>query len=136
MKQPESFRYKDWLVFAGEDIAMAKLAMEEKIYNQTCFHAQQTAEKSLKAFIKANTRSIPKVHNLIELFRISFDINNKVEPLRSACEYLNRFYAPTRYPDAFPGSLAERLPNEEEAKTALEKCLVVYDVVSGLLGQK
>jgi len=34
-------RVKEWIKFAKEDLKTAKLTFKEKIYNQTCFHAQQ-----------------------------------------------------------------------------------------------
>ena len=36
------------------------------------------------------------------------------------CLILDRFYIPTRYPDAIPGSLSEGLPNKEDASEALQ----------------
>lgn len=36
--QPDGNR---WFVFALEDLRMADLAMDEEIFNQVCFHAQQ-----------------------------------------------------------------------------------------------
>jgi HEPN domain-containing protein len=39
--------------------------------------------------------------------------------LEDALRLLDRFYIPTRYPDAFPGMLADGLPGRREA---LEAC--------------
>lgn len=33
---------------------------------------------------------------------------------------LDRFYIPTRYPDALPGALPDGLPNQKDAEEALE----------------
>jgi len=33
---------------------------------------------------------------------------------------LDRFYIPTRYPDALPGMLAEGLPGQQDAQEALD----------------
>ena len=43
--QAESER---WLQFAGEDLQMAELALQEGIYKQVCFHSQQSAEKAVR----------------------------------------------------------------------------------------
>jgi HEPN domain-containing protein len=40
-----------WLAFAREDLRMAELAMTEAIWNQVCFHAQQSVEKIFKAWL-------------------------------------------------------------------------------------
>lgn len=126
MKQHND-KYKEWLVFASEDFLMAEMAMKRGIYNQVCFHAQQTAEKSLKAFLKAKNGTVPRLHNLIELFKLCKSIDKNLSDMKEACEYLNRFYAPTRYPDAFPGSLPDRLPNEHEANSAFKYCTQIHD---------
>ncbi|MFH1318346.1 MAG: HEPN domain-containing protein, partial [Candidatus Omnitrophota bacterium] len=43
---------KQWLIFADEDLRVAKIVFKEGIYNQVCFHSQQATEKSLKALIE------------------------------------------------------------------------------------
>lgn len=40
-----------WLLFAHQDLRMAQMAMEEGLYNQVCFHAQQCAEKAIKGLL-------------------------------------------------------------------------------------
>jgi len=57
-------RYINWLFFADEDFNAAKALLNDKIYNQVCFHAQQAAEKSFKAFLKSRGIVIPRTHNL------------------------------------------------------------------------
>lgn len=36
-----------WLIFAREDLVVAKIVLDEGIYHQACFHAQQCVEKAL-----------------------------------------------------------------------------------------
>jgi HEPN domain-containing protein len=120
-----------WLTFAQEDLRMAKLALEQGIYNQVCFHAQQCAEKALKALIANKGEAPPKTHKLIDLLpQIDHPpITRKRKDLRS----LDRFYIPTRYPDALPGALPEGLPNEADAQEALAKAQQVLDTCKALL---
>jgi HEPN domain-containing protein len=44
---------EDWLTHAFSDLKMARLGNEDKeiLAEQTCFHAQQTVEKSFKAVL-------------------------------------------------------------------------------------
>ncbi|HDL85855.1 MAG TPA: HEPN domain-containing protein [Candidatus Acetothermia bacterium] len=120
-----------WLAFAKEDLQMAQLAMKERLYNQACFHTQQGAEKALKALIAERGKLPPKTHKLIDL--ISILCMPELEELRRDLLLLDRFYLPTRYPDALPGILAEALPTQEDAKVALEKATFVVDVCRQLL---
>ena len=39
---------------------MARLAIDQGIYRQTCFHAQQAVEKALKAFLLFRTGTYPR----------------------------------------------------------------------------
>ena len=112
-----------WIKFAYEDLKMAELALEEKIYNQVCFHSQQCVEKILKAFIRHRGQIHPEIHKLTEL--LSFMSPSPFDDLIDRIIPLDRFYIPTRYPDALPGTLPEGLPVEKDAKEAIEVAKLV-----------
>lgn len=106
-----------WLSFARDDLRMAELALEEEIFNQVCFHSQQSAEKSIKSLISAQAKTPPRTHVMAELIRL---LNpNPVEQMSMELLFLDRFYIPTRYPDALPGSLPEGMPDRNDAEGAL-----------------
>ncbi len=69
-----------WLSFARDDLRMAELALEEGIFNQVCFHSQQSAEKSIKALISAQGKTPPRTHVMAELIRVLDP--NPVEQIR------------------------------------------------------
>ena len=106
-----------WLDFAREDLHMAKLAMRDSLFNQVCFHAQQAAEKILKSLIITTGVLPPKTHklgDLLGLLPVALP-----DDLRLRLLLLDRYYIPTRYPDAVPGSLVTGMPNQADAKEAL-----------------
>jgi len=115
---------KIWLDFAYEDLRMAELALKEKIYNQVCFHAEQCVEKVLKSFIINSGRIHPPSHKLADL--TNYLGESIFDDLKKDIISLDRFYIPTRYPDALPGSLPEGLPGESEAEEALKTAKAVY----------
>ena len=104
---------KAWYSFAVEDLKMAKLAMKEGIYNQVCFHSQQAVEKSIKSYLEFNGVVPPKTHKLADL--ISITRNGIFKSIKENIILLDRFYIPTRYPAALPGSMADGLPSKEDA---------------------
>ena len=108
---------KRWLDFAHQDLRMAELAMTEALYNQVCFHAQQCAEKAIKGLLVHQGQTPPRTHRLGDLLGL-LDPNPFAEQ-RLEVQLLDRFYIPTRYPDALPGSLPEGLPNAQDAQEAL-----------------
>lgn len=109
----------DWLFFADSDLTLAGKALEEHIYHLACFHAQQAAEKLLKACLAKHEARIPKTHSLDELYELVLPYYSALQEHRSALETLGRYYIPTRYPDALPGSLPEGLPIERDAQEAI-----------------
>lgn len=106
-----------WLGFARQDLRVAELAMTEGLYNQVCFHAEQCVEKSLKALLADKGKRIPRTHSMADL--LSLLPTDAVGDIADEIVLLDRFYIPTRYPDALPGSLEDGLPDEEEAQEAL-----------------
>lgn len=61
-----------WLHFALDDLASARLHLSTAMIlpNQACYHAQQAAEKSLKAILIARGVRFPKTHDLLALAAI------------------------------------------------------------------
>ena len=110
----------NWLAFAREDLVLAEAALEKGIFNQVCFHAQQGVEKALKAFLRSRQRSVPRTHALSELLALCRVLEQRAGELESICEQLDRYYLPTRYPDALPGMGPEGLPTRQDAEEAVE----------------
>ena len=103
MKPPTA----EWVAKAEGDFLTAGRelrARKSPNYDAVCFHAQQCAEKYLKAVLQDNERNIPKVHNLIELMLLCEEIDNSFEMLRADLVTMERFSVRVRY----PGESAEK----------------------------
>ncbi len=59
--------FKEWLEKAEKDLVLAKSSLSLKFYDYATFHAQQCAEKALKAFLISNGRPIKRTHDIGEL---------------------------------------------------------------------
>lgn len=114
-----------WLDFAREDLRMAELAYNEGLWNQVCFHSQQCAEKALKGLIIRRGHLPPRTHKIADLLAI---LGGEGLPVRDLY-LLDRFYMPTRYPDALPGFLPEGLPSKKDAIEALELARELMNVI-------
>jgi HEPN domain-containing protein len=121
----------NWFEFAEDDLKMAEAALKGKIYNQTCFHSQQGVEKMLKGFLRTHGKSIPKTHFLDDLLNLCIEIDNSFSGLKEKCLKLDKYYIPTRYPDALPGTLPEGLPEKKDAQEALSFLREITDFVKG-----
>lgn len=91
----------EWVSKAEGDYATAgrELRVSDRPnFDAVCFHAQQTAEKYLKAFLQENLVRFPKTHSLIELLELALPLDESLEDLRSDLIRLGRYAVHYRYP--------------------------------------
>lgn len=75
MKSPEEVRrelYQKWIRRADEDLAVAEQLLSDSVpyFGSIGFHAQQAAEKFLKAFLTWHQVEFPKTHDLSKLLQL------------------------------------------------------------------
>jgi len=89
---------EDWLRHAKADLALATSPLpEDGLYGTLCFHAQQSAEKSIKAVLVFRGIEFPKVHSLTRLIDLlPGDIIRTVDLLESS--RLTVYATAFRYP--------------------------------------
>lgn len=97
-------------------------------YDAVCFHAQQCAEKYLKAVLQENEKRIPKIHFLLEILALILKFDGSYEFLKSDLEVLEDYAVRFRY----PGDLAEK----GEAQAAYAAAGTVRKFVRQKLGLK
>jgi HEPN domain-containing protein len=120
-----------WLVFAREDLRMAELALAEGIFNQVCFNAQQCVEKATKGWLEQQGRAPPRTHRMADLLALLPP--DLMGELSTALRLLDRFYIPTRYPDALPGTLPGGVTGQRDAEEALDLAQSALQRVEGAL---
>lgn len=91
---------QEWISFAHRDLdaarALGKLPNQEAT---SCFHAQQAAEKALKACFAAEGLTPPKTHDL-DVLRETSRFRNKLAQVTEACAVLTMYSVDSRYPGA------------------------------------
>lgn len=124
----------NWLSFADEDLRAAAATQQHQLHAIACFHAQQAAEKVIKGLILHSRGNVPKQHSLLRLAEMS---QNKplFDNFRPQLEFLDKFYVPTRYPDAFPGTLPEGAPTATDSQKAIAVAQELVDFVKQNIGQ-
>lgn len=122
-----------WLRQAEADLEAARL-LRERLAALACFHAQQAAEKALKAVLYAAGERVVLGHSLSALGEAVSQQSPGYEPLREAVAKLDRFYIPTRYPNALPqGADPASAFDPADAQAAIDSAQKALDHARGYL---
>src|SRR5581483_12043000 len=116
-------RTLEWISKAEGDWIMSQRQRQaaDPIWDGICFHAQQCAEKYIKAFLEEQTIAFQKTHDLVGLVDLSSGLLAALNPLRFRLAQLSTFGITTRY----PGVQADQLAADEALKTAEETRAVI-----------
>ena len=91
---------REWVDKAEEDYRLMGAAerLDPPAYDGGCFHAQQAAEKYLKAVLAERVIPFPKVHDLTRLLDLIDPANSELTAMRSDLDALSRLSVQVRYP--------------------------------------
>jgi len=120
---------RQWAAYADEDLRVARhtLALADKCpYRLVAYHAQQCAEKYLKAYLVVRGIDFPYTHNIARLLELCSDRPDWAEMLKDA-EELTPFAITARYPGE------DEHVEETEARRAVEVAAHVRVVVGAAL---
>ena len=110
----------EWMVKAEGDFACVQRewrARKDPNLDALCFHAQQCAEKYLKACLQENGRAIERTHNLGVLLESLLPVYPMLEEWRTSLLQLNAYAVAFRY----PGESATRM----DAAHARSLCIAI-----------
>ena len=109
-----------WLDNARADLALARVPLPEGgLYEHLCFHAQQAAEKTLKALLCANGVEYPFTHNIQLLIDLLPAGLSAPQTILAAVD-LTPYAVTTRYPGE-----VEPVTAEERAEAVRVATIVV-----------
>jgi HEPN domain-containing protein/predicted nucleotidyltransferase len=118
-----------WLERADDDLLTIEnlLAAERVPWSAVCFHAQQAAEKYLKAVLIARWRRAPRTHKLAELVGDIERNGGGLPDLLAECETLDGWPVDARYPETVP------IPTESEGRAAAAAARRIVAAAKALL---
>ena len=122
---------REWINKAEGDWAAASILFrtrQKTNYDAVCFHAQQCAEKYLKARLEDAGVTSGKTHDLVKLLSLILPIESSWTILREHLIVLTDFAVDYRY----PGSSATKA----DAKDAIQRCTNVRLVIRRSFGLK
>ena len=94
----------EWLTRAEHDLRVAEflLTMPDAPPESIGFHAQQCAEKALKAFLTLRQIHFERRHDLNYLIDLCVPLDSSFEQFRADADELTPYAVEYRYPDALP----------------------------------
>ena len=126
MKQPEDVARRmsrDWLAKAAVDLLVCERLEGADLSEAVAFHAQQAAEKSIKALLVARQVEFPKTHDIERLVELVASGDDSLAAALADAAELTPYGVEYRYPgDHAPVSHAE-------ARKCVSRARTVYDEV-------
>ena len=119
----------EWIQKAEGDLATAHRELRARKapnFDAACFHAQQSAEKYLKALLQENAFVFGKTHNLSLILDLLHERYPRLELLQPTLAILNAYAVEYRY----PGESADK----EVARQAVKMAETVKQAVLSELG--
>lgn len=112
---------EQWLAKAADDLEMADLLLAAPTAAKwgACFHAQQAAEKALKAILVIQDKDVPYTHSLTLLRQTLGDVGKQFD--EKVLEELEPWAVAGRYPEEIPE------PSPAEAKRLVDTGRSVVD---------
>lgn len=121
---------RQWATHADEDVRLANHALEmpeaDCPYRLVAYHAQQCAEKYLKAYLVLRGRDFPYTHNISRLLELCAEDADWAAGLAEA-EELTPYAVTARYPGE------DEAVTETEARRAVEVAARVRQIVGPIL---
>lgn len=95
-------------------------------YDAACFHAQQMAEKYLKAYLQEKNVAVPRTHDLVELLALCQPVEPVFALIESELKSLNGYAISVRY----PGQTSDK----DDAVQAVRMARIVRDFIRERFG--
>jgi HEPN domain-containing protein len=109
-----------WLRQVEHDLAIASGHQERGDFSDTCFMAEQAAQKALKAFLIGHGHQSVPVHSVGQLAERCAQIDPAFVVHITAGRVLDQYSIPTRYPDALaPPAVPFESYTQEQGITAV-----------------
>jgi HEPN domain-containing protein len=128
MRKPYEEESIRWFTHAKDEFKDADDLRKRGKFYLALFHFQQAVEKALKAYLYFKIKSVEVfyTHSVDELSRMASELDQDFKQVLSA-KKLDKYYIPTRYPNALPGGIPSRYfddPKEAEEAMQLAKSVI------------
>lgn len=114
---------RGWIKKAESDLTNAKMCVEQnQAIDTACFHAQQAAEKLIKAYLVWQDIDFPYIHSLEKLIELCAQSDPSFQIIKTIGQELTPYAVELRYDDEF-------WPSLEVGREAFSAALQIRDFV-------
>ena len=119
-----------WLKQAEHALKVAQTPLRDECFADCCFHAEQAAQVTLKAFLHGQGERFVTLHSVKQLVERCATYDPAFLQVIDAGKVLDQYYIPTRYPDAigFPGVPYETY-TARQASEAVQLAVAIINLV-------
>ena len=121
-----------WLAAAREDLAAARHIAAGGFHAAACFHAQQAAEKAVKALHFARGARVVLGHSVYKLIE-SLGATS-LTPMISAARELDLLYIPSRYPNGLQSGTPGEAFGVEQSSRAVDHASTILEAAAHEIG--
>ena len=117
-----------WLRQAEYDLAQADRLLDQGVFSYAAFFAEQSAQKSLKAFLLSRGMRFVAIHSVGELAKEAAGQDSRFRALVDQGKRLDRHYLTSRYPDALPEpAIPAEVYVREDAEEAVAVARAIFE---------
>src|SRR3989338_4909194 len=109
-----------WFRQAENDLKAAQGSQQGGFHAQTCFWAQQSAAKALRAFLFINKEDAKETRSVSELLERCLTYDEEFKSVIEHSSRLDIYYKTTRYPDSLPGGIPAELISNRDSNEAIK----------------
>ena len=117
-------RAQDWLKQAKRDFSHAEADLKSGYYEWSCYSAQQSAEKAVKAVCKLQNGEA-RGHSITGILKKLAARFPEIDSLIQSAMNLDKLYIPSRYPNGFDSGTPEDYFTAEDARKAIEDARII-----------
>jgi len=122
--------YYRWMKASIKTLESASGDLNRGDYNWACFKAHQSAEFAVKALLHG--LGLPAYGHSISKLLIKMQKNLEVQQVLQEAKILDKYYIPTRYPNAWVEGSPEDYYTKNEGEEAIKHAKKLIEWVEGL----
>lgn len=118
-----------WLRQAEYDLKAAEWCLQGGFFAPAAFWAQQSAAKSLRAFLFLNKEDARETRSVVDLLDRALVYEEGFKSFVASSRRLDIYYKTSRFPDALPGGVPAEVISDKDAVEAIRQSADILEVI-------